>query len=464
MPTDDAVWPRRRRAGGVASCPAHRRGWRRALWAACLLLAPALTTAPVHATTADARALYREGTRALAELRYADARALLGEAVRLDPDFAGAWLDLALATYAARDFAQAEDLLDNLEARFIVPPALHGVIARLREQIARGLAAPRAATLWRWRRQLTAATGHDSNANAGLSYAELALTQPGGPVVLPVAPDQRARADNFVQAGVAVVAARPLAVGTLELGASVQGRRNAEVTDFDTAEWRAGASWTSAGPLGNDTLRSALRGMWQLRGTAEQLDLGGDALTRALVVGVGHLWRHDGCWPRLDLDLEQRRYPVAHSLDATYLWLGGAVTCPGGLGLGSRELSLQARAGQAIARRRTGAQARPGGDTRMLELTAAHRWSWSGWSGPQSLQVLVQWGHLRDQEGYSPLLESGARRRVDRYSWGVSWSAPLAPGTGWRVTCAVQRLDQRANLAPFELDGRIAQIGLERTW
>ena len=428
-----------------------------------LALAVPLVFAPL-ALAADARALYRDGTRALAEHRYADARALLGEAVRLDPDFAGAWLDLALATYAAGDLAQAEELLDVLQARFVVPPALQGVIARLREQIALGLAPPDAATLWRWRRQLTAAVGRDSNANAGLAQGELALTLPGGAVLLPVARDQRARADTFAQVGVAAQAARPLAAGFLDLRARAQGRRNVDVTDFDTAEWQLGAVWTAARPLDNGALRGVLPGVWQLRSDFEQLHLGGDTLTQTIAAGVGHLWRHDGCWPRLDVDLEQRRYPVAHSLDATHLWFGGALTCPGVGGPGSRELSVQARGGVAVARHGSGAQARPGGDTRLLDVTVAHGWAWRGPTGSQTLQALVRWEHLRDREGYSPLLADGARRRIDRYSGAVSWSMPLAPGAGWRLTVTAQQLTQRANLDPFDLDGRIAQVGVERLW
>jgi tetratricopeptide (TPR) repeat protein len=122
-------------------------------WCGLLLLASGL----VQAASPAAQARYREGTQALAEHRYEAARSALREAVRLDPDFAGAWLDLAIATHALGERVQAEELLDTLEARFAVPPALADVIARLRQQIAAASAPPAAPQRWRWRRQLGAA-------------------------------------------------------------------------------------------------------------------------------------------------------------------------------------------------------------------------------------------------------------------------------------------------------------------
>lgn len=417
-----------------------------------------------RATSSEAQARYREGARALAEHRYLDARAALREAVRLDPDFAGAWLDLAIASYALGEHAQAEELLDTLEARFAVPPALAEVIAALRVQIA-AAAPPPAAASWRWRRQVSAAAGHDSNANAGLAHGELTLTLPGGAQGLPVARESRARADAFSQAGAAVVGSRRLGKGVLAVDAGLELRRNADIKDFDTEQLRAGLAWTAAGPLPAGGLWGVLPGPWQVRGQFERWRLDADTLTDGATLGFSHLWLRARCQSRLDLDVEQRTYPVVRSLDATYLWLGGGLDCPGGWGPAAQAFTVALRAGQAFARHgQDSAQARPGGDSRHLQLSAGQAWRRSGPTGMQTLRLAALWERVHDTRGYSPLLDNGARRRVDRRSLALSYTLPLAPHSPWRAVLTAQQFRQGANLAPFELDGRIVQLGLERAW
>lgn len=435
--------------------------------ACCRLFAVVLiaVASAAQAVSPKARALYLEGTQALAEHRYQEARAALAEAVRLEPDFAGAWLDLALATYASGDLVQAEELLDTLQARFVVPAALQEVIFALRQQIAARLAPPAADAIWRWQRQLTAAAGYDTNANAGLAHGELTLTLPGGALELPVASEVRARADEYAQAGMSLAGSRRYDRGTLELNASLQARRNASVRDFDTAELRAGAAWTSGEPLPAHGLWGALPGPWQVRGDFVQLRLDGRVLSSTATLGFGHRWVHHRCHTQWDVDLERRSYPVARNLDATYVWLGGALSCPGGLGAAAREFTVQLRAAKAFARHGSGSeQARPGGDSRHWELTAVQEWAWPGPTGVQALQLLAQWENVHDSDGYSPLLSHDARRRINRGTLGVKWSLPLAPAANWHVVFAVQQFHQDANLTAFDLRGRIAQVGLEHSW
>ncbi len=434
---------------------------------AALFAIAALAAGPAAADNAEALARYRDGTRALAEQRYEDARVALREAIRLDPDFAGAWLDLALATYGAGDLAQAEELLDTLEARFTVPLPLAALIADLRRQIEAHAAPSAPADVWAWRRRLTAALGHDSNANTGLAFGELTLTVPGSALVLPLARGVRARADHFAQTGLAMAGSRLHGDGALELTGSVNGRRNADVIDFDTVELRAGIAWASRAPLPAGGLWGALPGPWRLRAEVEQLRLGGSALAEQLVLGAEHRWPARPCHPLAGVELEWLHYPAVHSLDTTTLWLVGTVHCPLPLGPASRDLALQLRLGQARARYGPdSSSARPGGDSRHLQVTAAHEWAWIGATGTQTLQVLAQWERLRDSDGYSPLLDNNARRSLDRSTFGLTWSVPLPVGAdrGWRAIIGAQQFRQSANLRPFDLTDRMVQVGIERQW
>ena len=419
------------------------------------------------AQDSEAFARYREGAQALAEHRYDDAQAALREAVRLDPEFAGAWLDLALATYAAGDLPQAEELLDTLEARFSVPPPLAALIADLRRQIRARAAPVAAADVWRWRRRLALALGRDSNANAGLAHSELTLTLPSGALALPLTRGAQARADYFGQAALSVAAVRPFASGVLELTGSLDGRRNARETDFDAVELRGGIALASATPLPVDGFWGALPGPWRLRANVEQLTLGGKALTERLVFGAEHQWSAVACRPQAGIEFEWRRYPVAHTLDASYLWLSSALRCPVPLGPAAHDLALQLRLGEARARNRSdAASARPGGDSHHLELTAVQEWTWARGAGNHTLQALAQGERVSDTDGYSPLLHSNEPRTVDRTTLGLTWTLPLPVGAdrGWRAVIGAQQVRQSANLQPFDLSGRIVQFGIERQW
>jgi hypothetical protein len=44
------------------------------------------------------------------------------------------------------------------------------------------------------------------------------------------------------------------------------------------------------------------------------------------------------------------------------------------------------------------------------------------------------------------------------------WPCAPAPRSPWQAQLTARQFRQTANLAPFDLDGRIAQLGLERTW
>src|SRR5947207_12956528 len=73
----------------------------RRLFIALPVLAGVLAWSQACAQTPEAQSWYSQGVRALDERRYADARAALLKAGAADPNFAGAWLDLAIAAPAA---------------------------------------------------------------------------------------------------------------------------------------------------------------------------------------------------------------------------------------------------------------------------------------------------------------------------------------------------------------------------
>ncbi len=422
---------------------------------------------PAFAQNAEAQGWYSQGLRALEELRYAEARVALGKAVEIDPSFAGAWLDLAIAAHSEGDTVQAEEFLTILEARFALPPAISARVHNLRQRIHALRNAPTAG--WRWRGVFQGGAGFDSNANAGLSLADLTLTLPGGNVVLPLGTAQLPRSDRYVLASTSIDGSRRYGAGHLEATGSVKSRVNASLHAFDTVEIQAGGGYASNAPAFGGAWSFLLPGPWRAGFSAQQLRLGGAALLDSLGVTAVHSWSSAPCGPLAGVEFDWRHFPIARNLDSRLFWLSANATCDTPwLGSGGR-LSVQGRAGREMARGEfLSNQGRPGGDTRHLELTALHRWSWAGRYGTHKVEAQAQWASANDTEGYSPLLADNARRRLIRSAGALAYTAPLQPGgldgLGWTATLALQVFRQRSNLEVFRLQGTVVQMTLQNAW
>ncbi len=72
--------------------------------------------------------------QSLAEGRLDETRELLQQVLRLQPNHAGAWMDMAVLQCNTGYAADAEALFDAIENRFAPPPALLEVIRQLRDR------------------------------------------------------------------------------------------------------------------------------------------------------------------------------------------------------------------------------------------------------------------------------------------------------------------------------------------
>lgn len=450
-------------------CAGRASRARRAVVALLLWAAASLVVAPSLAQSPAALERYRAGIAALEAHRYDEARETLLDVVALEPDFAGAWLDLALATAGAGDLAQAQEFLDILEARFTLPQPLAEGVAALRLRLTEALSQPERITAWQWRRSAQTGLGFDTNANAGVALDALTLTLPAGLLELPLARSFRPRSDGFALASVAAAGTRPIGDGQIDVDLSLRGRRNFEEDDFDTLDLRAGFGWTIGGsPGGGDGEPARGDGPWRLSASLQHIRLGGSALGNSLGFAVDRAWPALPCRPTAGAEVDFRTYPVARTLDATMLWLGGAARCRGLVGAPERSsFGVEARVGYAFARNGPGStEARPGGDTRHLEIGASHEWYWVVRRGMRRLQAQFVWEHASDTDGYSPLLRSNRRRNVSRSVAGIAYSVPLAPVAGHPVELVfgAQWYRQRSNLELFRLSGEIYQLSLRAHW
>lgn len=418
------------------------------------------------AQTADAQRWYEQGLAELRQGRAQQAQESFRRAVEADPSFAGAWLDLAIAAHAAGNVAQAEEFLGILESRFTLPDGLVRGVAALRVQIRETLTA--APATWAWSRSAQAAVGHDTNANAGLAVGDLTLTFPGGGITLPLAPEFRPRADTFASAHLAVEGAKRLAEGQIELSAAVRTRRNFAVHDFDTLELQSDIGYASNEPLFGGVLGPWLSGPWRVGAAMQHARLGGNALFNAASLSVAHVWR-GRCDPQAAVELNVRRFPSAANLDGHLLWLGAGAFCPTEAPGPKAGWKVQGRVGHEWARNAyEAANGRPGGNTVHAELSLARQWAWQGEGGEHRVEAAAQWAGAWDSKGYSPLLGDNARRSIQRWQWGGSYTFPLGrwarAADGWVGILSYQKYLQRANLDLFRADGQTVQFAVRKAF
>jgi hypothetical protein len=430
------------------------------------VLAGILAWSQACAQTPEAQDWYSQGVQALGERRYAQAREAFLRAVAADPAFAGAWLDLAITAHAEGDTVQAEEFLTILESRFALPPAIAAGVRNLRQRIH---AQRPAEAGWTWRTVFQGGIGYDTNANTGLARSDLTLTLPGGGVLLPLDPSLRPQADWYGISSLGTEGARKWGAGQVEVAASAKSRVNGSLRAFDTLETVAGAGYASAEPAFGGAWARFLPGPWRVGFTAQQLRLGGTPLLNSLSLSALHAWKQLPCSPQGGVEVDIRHFPVAANLDSRLFWVSGAASCDSPwTGTGGR-LNLQLRAGWEAARGNfLSDRGRPGDNTRHLELTMSHRWSWPGFNGTHRLEAQAQWAHAADTEGYSPLLSNNASRHSRRVTGGIAYSVPLAPAgadeDAWVATLAIQAFRQRSSLEVFRVRGEVLQLTVQKTW
>lgn len=228
--------------------PGLRPGLRPALVALMLALALTLLDAgssramaaePVLAQHED---LYLEAMRAISEGRRQDASLALSRMVVLEPQHAGAWLDLAIIQCELGHVAEAERLFDAILSRFAPPAEIREVIATSRARGCTGQPPGRKLSILIGR-------GADSNVNQGASSPTFSFGAGGSAVEAQLLPDYLPRRDQFsvLQADYSGELPTSGTTGSLQF----QARINDRLKQYDAAALVLGLERSGfVGPLG----------------------------------------------------------------------------------------------------------------------------------------------------------------------------------------------------------------------
>jgi len=378
---------------------------------------------------------YQLGVAALKAQRADIALSALERVVLRRPEFAGAWIDLAIAHRQLGDIDSARVILAHVQAQFDPPAALR----RQLEDAQRDL--QRQVREMGWQLDAGVQAGYVQNANGGLTLGSINLTQGGALMPVDLDPSQRARGDRAVQYRAGAYRIWRGAGGrTTEAFAALRSRQFDSESDFDFTDVGAGfqhtvpVRWGVAGFVG-----VSLR----------HLRLGSAALANFRTLQGGVRYGVGACNTSLRLEYESRDYVATGFAPAHIPWAGAGVDCASGW----IEAGINLRSGLD-----TPEDMRAGGTTRRTEFTAyaRRRLVW-GWEGEATLFL----ARNRDGAGYNPLLDNNARREVDRAGYRLSLSRPLgAQNSLWVLQIDYERAEDRSNLELFGLQDRVFLLGL----
>lgn len=364
--------------------------------------------------------------------RYSEALDRLEFAIMQSPEFWRAQIEYAIALQGSGGESSAAALLRQLAREEKLPRQLRAELEKIENKVR-----VEGSKIFAHRTLLGFSIGYDDNLMGVTRYDNLQLTLPSGS--LPVTLDAVSHPKGGAFSRVELMHERQLlndAQGSWRLNLLgsyrwAPGYEEANLGHVGVALMRQ--PHANGGVYGSLLLQNVFRGgglsLWQV-----QAGVGGEH-------GYG-TWRF-----RLGVESYLTRYPATPVFGANY----------GGLLL---QLS-QPEAGMFLQLRRGSDRpidtARPGGAQYQsaVRLGKYHAFA-GGW-----LSGEYEYAFLRDQDGYSSILENNAKREIRRqvmraeYRWFFSGLTPYV-GVEW--------LDQRSNLALFSPRNLIVSIGVRHLW
>lgn len=393
----------------------------------------------------------------LEENEPAQALLWLERALLLDPDLLGAQADHALALAALGDASARDALALRWQQRVDVPPAL-------RERLAmRPLARPgqtqkdpevdHPGPRWLFYREVSLVAGHETNLDHSPRLSELTLTPPNSePQTLPLLEPVVPRRGGALLGDLSIQLAHSPSAGlVLQTGLLVSARHSPDEreTDWHHVQIAAAASqrW----------------GLWRSQLQITATDVGGASNDRYRLYRGGLSLEREalGCGHRLSVEAESRKHrdtPRADGRTTGLLWNS---LCPL-VGASNWTWGIAARMSRDVPPD----PERAGGEQRQHSLGLRA-------SGPLIASLRLDVGlrliRLVDDEGYSPLLENNARRRIDQAQLSIELSRPLSvfggsSGNGSDWVLQLQRTRQSSNLVIFRYEGASVFTGFRTRW
>lgn len=386
-----------------------------------------------------------------AQGKYADALDHLERALMLDPSILAAQLNYAIALAGIGDLLSASQLLDGILSQPDVPPDLRQTLTDARQRIARqqGQPAITARAQPAFALNVNLRYGHDSNLLGTPNISTLALTTPGGVVILPLESSAGPRAGAYTRADIKLGYVHRLPDGSFwDLAAAALQRTSARAPDANTkqTELSLGYSQSPSAPFAGYVSTSWV-GINSLGGTRYA--------SQGLAMGLQLPLTPGTCSAKVGLDWQNRNILSNTVLSGHY---SGVNTIFGCVSAWGGQWQFSAKIGQDRPKDTN----RPGGVQTSTSIRGIGIWPTTGLGFEGTALVDLEYNTTRDATGYSPLLDNAAVRQTRRlttrfeYQHALTQRVVATMGTEWS--------GQDANLALFRVKSWGPYAALRVSW
>ena len=356
----------------------------------------------------------------------------LERALLLDAGNGAAQIDYAQALYLRGQLFSALDLNQQVLARQDLPPDIEALL-RQRDEIWRGQT-----------RQLSfqadALAGYDDNLNGAPDPSQITLTLSGEPVILTLNPEFQAISGPYLnlRAGGSYqqLAADHQHNAQLELRGRVSEDGSSDLLQLQTRY---------------DFLKPRRNNSWQLSAAMGHLFFGGSALYTATDATARYQAAPgSSCGRRYDLAMQHQHFHGQSNMNSVESRLAAGLDCQVPLGARQTLLGLEA----SLLRNNALNSGRPGGDRQGWQVNL----DWQVPAAGGLVRSQLNYTRLQDRKGYSPLLDNGADRWLERSYLLLQYQLPLQPGLVFLGNFYHQH--QRSNIDIFDTLDSSLEIGL----
>jgi hypothetical protein len=366
------------------------------------------------------------------------AQSALERVVLMSPNHAGAWMDLAIASFQLGELDRAQQIVDHLELNFNPASSLRQQLGQVKRKLSyRSL-------VQGWRGSVSFLYGYDTNINSGLSNSNLYLTLgTGAPVLVEVADSQLPISDQALQARGNVFrffqhdnGAETMVLGSLLL------KQYLTTSDYNYADGALLLNYRR--PISDDK-----NTLINLGGNSRYIYFGGQPLGYFLSASTGLSKKIGKCELGGRLEIERRTYVAANYFDATIPWAG--------LSYGCQDDQLVYGLGLRYGYDRPDGL-RPGGNTARQESNAFVR----GLVNPKlAYSMMVYAAKYTDQLGFSEIINNNANRNITRFGQRLEMQYALPQmGANWSAQLELENSKDASNLPLARIDGQQIWLGL----
>ena len=359
----------------------------------------------------------------------------LERALLLNPENGAALIDYAQALQEDGQLFAALEINTILQERNDVPENLRFQLAERQD-------------LWqkltrRTRWQADIGGGYDNNLNGGPRSDRIALTLSGEPIFLALSEEYRAASGGFANLG--ILAEQIRLAPDLQHTLSGRVRSRFSENDFSDVVEITGRYGRSRAGLGRGSAQGV--GFSHLSFGGKALFTGTDLRGR-LELGGGM----SACSQYVAGALQHQVWHTQRLLDGIEVKLGAGARCiPGSLDNHSFSVEVNVINNLAID------EVRLGGDRLGWQLLG--EWKWIGLGGVFATRIEL--ASLLDDSGYTELLKSNSRRRIDRGTVSVQYVRPYEiMGQNVDLYGNFYFQEQQSNLGLFDVDDAAGAIGL----